>query len=547
LQVQNFHEVFQMSDATFAQRRKHFFGHPAGLFVLFFAEMWERFSFYGMRALLTLYMVQALLFSDARSVGVYGAYTALVYATPLVGGLLADQILGFKRAVVLGGVLMVFGHATMALDQTSLEAIFSLFGASVVPVGATGLSVTLGGMTNTIETTYFLYTALSFLIIGNGFFKPNISSMVGKLYDAEEAPDSQRDSGFTIFYMGINLGALIAGLLCAWVAQAYGWHYGFGLAALGMVAGLVVFMGFQKWLYGEGETTRPDRLERRVLPGLSAEWAIYIGAFLAVPLVAMLVSAEGVMQAVLLSIGAVVLVGMLILAFQSPKEQRDQIFVILVLILFSTTFWAFFEQAGSSLTLYAERNVDRMLFGWEIPAAAFQSANPAYIIMLAPIFAWMWQSLSKRGLEPRTPVKFGLALLQVGIGFALLMWGAHVAGVDGRVPLIFLLLGYLFHTMGELSMSPVGLSKITQLSPAKLVGVVMGVWFLSSSFANYIASLFAQLAAAPEGESMRELSALETLPIYTELFQTIAIIAIAVGILCLAISPLLNKWMHGVH
>jgi POT family proton-dependent oligopeptide transporter len=442
---------------------------------------------------------------------------------------------------------MVFGHATMALDQTSLEAIFSLFGASVVPVGATGLSVTLGGMTNTIETTYFLYTALSFLIIGNGFFKPNISSMVGKLYDAEEAPDSQRDSGFTIFYMGINLGALIAGLLCAWVAQAYGWHYGFGLAALGMVAGLVVFMGFQKWLYGEGETTRPDRLERRVLPGLSAEWAIYIGAFLAVPLVAMLVSAEGVMQAVLLSIGAVVLVGMLILAFQSPKEQRDQIFVILVLILFSTTFWAFFEQAGSSLTLYAERNVDRMLFGWEIPAAAFQSANPAYIIMLAPIFAWMWQSLSKRGLEPRTPVKFGLALLQVGIGFALLMWGAHVAGVDGRVPLIFLLLGYLFHTMGELSMSPVGLSKITQLSPAKLVGVVMGVWFLSSSFANYIASLFAQLAAAPEGESMRELSALETLPIYTELFQTIAIIAIAVGILCLAISPLLNKWMHGVH
>lgn len=536
-----------MTDAIYAERRKHFFGHPAGLFVLFFAEMWERFSYYGMRALLTLYMVQALLFSDEKSVGIYGSYTALVYATPLIGGLLADQILGFKRAVILGGVLMVFGHAAMALDQTSVAAILSFFGTTSTPVGATGLAITLGSSTLTLDTTYLLYTALAFLIIGNGFFKPNISSMVGKLYDAEDSPDSKRDGGFTIFYMGINLGAFISGILCSWVAAEWGWHYGFGLAALGMIAGLVVFMGFQKWLYGEGEPTHRERLNKKVLPGISAASAIYIASFLAVPLIAILVSAQGVMQAVLLGIGAFVLVAMLVLAARSEKTQRDQIFVILALILFSTIFWAFFEQAGSSLTLFAERNVDRMFFGMEIPTAAFQSANPAYIILLAPVFAWMWQSLSKRGLEPRTPVKFGLALLQVSAGFGILSWSAVFAADTGLVPMVFLLLGYLLHTTGELSMSPVGLSKITQLSPPKLVGVIMGVWFLSSSFANYIASVFAQLASAPAGSDMRALSAVQTLPIYTELFTTIALISVAVGLVCLASSPLLNKWMHGVH
>lgn len=536
-----------MTDATYANRRKHFFGHPAGLFVLFFTEMWERFSYYGMRALLTLYMVQALLFSDAKSVGIYGSYTALVYATPLIGGLLADQVLGAKRAVILGGVLMVFGHAAMAIDQTSLLAIFNLLGIAATKDGATQLAVVLGGASYDINTSYFLYTALSFLIIGNGFFKPNISTMVGKLYDAEEASDSKRDGGFTIFYMGINLGAFISGILCSWVAAKWGWHYGFGLAALGMVAGLAVFMGLQKWLYGEGESTNLELLNRPIAPGISLGTTIYITAFLAVPLVAILVSAQGIMQALLLGIGAFVLVGMLILAARSEKAQRDQIFVILALILFSTIFWAFFEQAGSSLTLFTERNVDRMFFGWEIPAAAFQSANPAYIILLAPVFAWMWQVLSKKGFEPRTPVKFGLALLQVSAGFALLSWSAAFAGDSGLVPMSFLMLGYLLHTTGELSMSPVGLSKITQLSPPKLVGVIMGVWFLSSSFANYIASVFAQLASAPDGADMNALSAVETLPIYTELFTTIALISVVVGVLCLAVSPLLNKWMHGVH
>lgn len=536
-----------MSTTAPAGGRKHFLGHPAGLFVLFFAEMWERFSYYGMRALLTLYMVQALLFSDDQSLGIYGAYTALVYATPLIGGLLADQLLGFKRAVILGGVLMVVGHAAMALDQASLSALFSLMGLGVSQSGATGLDIALGGGVFHLETTYFLYTALAFLIIGNGFFKPNISSMVGKLYDAEGYSDAKRDGGFTIFYMGINLGAFASGLLCSWVAMEFGWHYGFGLAAVGMIAGLWVFAGFQKLLYGEGQPPDLERLKKRVLPGLSLEWAIYLGAVLTVPILAVLVSAEGIMQALLLSIGALVLVGMLVMAMRADKAQREQIFVILALILFSTIFWAFFEQAGSSLTLFTERNVDRDFFGWTIPAAAFQSANPLYIITLAPVFAWVWQSLNKRGWEPRTPVKFALALLQVGAGFALLTWSAAFAGDSGHVPMLFLMLGYLLHTTGELSMSPVGLSKITQLSPAKSVGLIMGVWFLSSSFANYIGALFAKLAAPPAGTDIKTMSAAQTLPLYTDLFQTIAIIAIVFGVLCLLVSPLLNRWMHGVH
>lgn len=533
-----------MSDGTLAERRKHFFGHPAGLFVLFFAEMWERFSYYGMRALLVLYMTKALLFSDDVSYGVYGAYTSLVYATPIIGGLIADRILGFKRAIVLGGLLMVFGHATMALDQTSLNF---LLGGMAHPVGSTGLEIVFGGSTYLIDTTYFLYTALAFLILGNGFFKPNISSMVGKLYDDEDASDAKRDGGFTIFYMGINIGAFLAGLICGYIGENWGWHYGFGLAAIGMIIGLITFTSLQKWLYGHGEPEDTELLEKQILPGVSVAHLIYLAAFAAVPLIAVMVSAEGIMQMVLLGLGAVVFIGMLILAFRSEPEQRDRIFVILVLILFSTTFWAFFEQAGSSLTLFAERNVDRHFFGWEIPASAFQSVNPAFIILLAPVFAWLWQALSKNDLEPRTPVKFGLGLLQLGAGFGVLMLSASFAGPAGQVPMVFLLLGYLLHTTGELSLSPVGLSKVTQLSPSKHVGVIMGAWFLSSSFANYIASLFAKLASAPEGESMRQMVSADTLPIYTDLFQTIALIAIGVGILCLLISPVLKRWMHGIH
>jgi POT family proton-dependent oligopeptide transporter len=532
-----------MASNDWAEERKQFLGHPAGLFVLFLTELWERFSFYGMRALLVLYMTQQLLFTDDFSYGIYGAYGALVYATPIIGGLIADRILGFKRAIVLGGVLMVVGHFAMAFDQESLSWVL---GAAATPLGDNVLEVTLAGSTFNLDTTYFLYSALALLILGNGFFKPNISSLVGRLYDAEDADDAKRDGGFTIFYMGINIGAFLAPLTCGYVGETYGWHYGFGLAGVGMALGLVLFLSFQDLLYGHGEPEDPAKLDKKVLPGISLAHAIYIGSFLAVPVVAFVVTAQGIMSLLLGALGLIVLAGMLVVAFQSDKVQRDRIFVILVLILFTTTFWSFFEQAGSSMTLYAERNIDRMVFGWEVPASIFQSVNPAYIILLAPVFAWLWQMLKRHDLEPSTPVKFGLGLIQLGLGFAVIVLGASFADGNGMVPVIFLMLGYLLHTTGELSLSPVGLSKVTQLAPKKLVGAVMGAWFLSSSFAHYIAAIFAKLTSSPEGGDVKTLTALETLPIYTDVFQTIAIISIAVGVVCLMMTPIIKKWMHGV-
>ncbi|MFP4599190.1 MAG: peptide MFS transporter, partial [Persicimonas sp.] len=496
-----------MSDWKQPQDRTEFLGHPIGLFVLFFTELWERFSFYGMRALLVLYMTKQLLFTDEMSYGIYGAYGSLVYATPIIGGLLADRFLGFKRAIVFGSVLMVLGHFAMAFDQSSLQW---LLGAMAEPAGDNALLIEIGASSFTLDTTWFLYAALALLILGNGFFKPNISSLVGRLYDDADASAAKRDGGFTIFYMGINLGAFLAPLACGIVGETYGWHWGFGLAGVGMTLGLILFLGFERFLYGNGEPEKPEKLEKFVLPGVKLEHAIYMATFAAVPLVALVVTADGAMRAILLTLGIVVLIGMLVVAFCSEKVQRDRLFVILVLIFFSTTFWAFFEQAGSSLTLYAERNVNRFVFGWEVPASLFQSVNPAYIILLAPIFAWMWQRLQKAGLEPSTPVKFGLSLLQLSLGFVVLVWGASMADAAGTVPMFFLMAGYLLHTTGELSMSPVGLSKVTQLAPKKIVGVVMGAWFLSSSFAHYIAAIFAKLASPDDGVDINTLSALET-------------------------------------
>jgi POT family proton-dependent oligopeptide transporter len=533
------------TDAEANDNRKKMFGHPAGLFVLFSAELWERFSFYGMRALLILYMTKELMFGDKMSYGIYGAYGSLVYATPIIGGLLADRILGFKRAIILGGVLMTLGHFAMAFDQSTLEVIF---GAAATPVGKNSLELAIFGGKHVIDTTMFFYGALALLIIGNGFFKPNISSLVGRLYDDADETDAKRDGGFTIFYMGINIGALLAPLACGTLGEVYGWHWGFGLAGVGMLIGLTIFIAFQDVLYGNGEPPSMEKLEKSLLPGLSAGNAIYIGAFAAVPGIAWLVTAQDAMAWLLGLLGVVVLGGLLwYAAFRCTKEQRERIFVILILIVFSTVFWACFEQAGSSINLFTDRNVDRVVFGWEIPASVFQSVNPMFIIMLAPVFAWGWQKLRDLEWEPSTPVKFALGLLQLGAGFGVLVLGAQLAGDDGMVMLVFLMGGYLLHTTGELALSPVGLSMVTKLAPQTVVGVVMGAWFLSSSFAHYIAALIAKLASPPEGVEMKDLPAAETLPIYSDVFGGVAIFAVVAGLLCLALSPVLKKWMHGVN
>lgn len=449
---------------------------PRQLYMLFFTEMWERFSFYGMRSLLTLYMTlqlfQHLADPQAKEIayGVYAAYGALVYATPYIGGLLADKLLGYQKSTLWGGILMMIGHFVMA-----------------------------------IETEFFLYLALAFLIAGNGFFKPNISSMVGGLYGEN---DSRRDGGFTIFYMGINLGAFLAPLICGYIGETYGWFYGFGLAGLGMLTGLVVFGTGRKGLGENGGVPDKERLYKKVFLGLNNEQLIYVGSIIGVGLVAGLIRFYHTVEYLILFATIAGLLFVLIQSFQREKVQRQRMFVILVLTIVNIFFWAFFEQAGSSLTLLTESNVDRKIFGAILPASIFQSVNPMFILILGPMFASMWITLNRKGKEPSTPLKFVFGMVLLGAGFLFLAFGVNFVTVIGGaalVPLIFLVVSYMLQTCGELSLSPVGLSMITKLAPKDLTASLMGMWFLSTALSHTVAGQIAQLTAGgnnPEVASM---------------------------------------------
>ncbi len=378
--------------------------HPTGIYILFFTEMWERFSYYGMRAILILYLVKYFNYSDEFAGRVYGAYTGLVYLTPILGGYIADRFIGFKNAIFLGGTLMMLGHVSLAIS--SIE---------------------------------FFYLGLILLILGNGFFKPNISTYLGTLYSGKP---ELKDSGFTIFYMGINLGGMFGPLLCGYLGEVYGWHYGFGLAGVGMFAGLIVFkIGLPTLAANEKSSSKLD--------------------------------SESLSQ-------------------ELSEIEKQRILVILILSVFTMFFWFAFEQAGSSMNLFADRYMDRNLFGKEIPASMFQSVNAFLILVLAPFFARLWIELSDRNEEPNTPKKFAFAFILLGIGFLILAFGSMdiVPGRVVKTPMLWLLLAILFHTMGELCISPVGLSMVSKLSPARLGGMLMGVWFLSNAISHYVAGFF---------------------------------------------------------
>lgn len=526
-------------------------GQPRALYMLFFAEMWERFSFYGMRALLTLYLTRQLFVSlgdesaKTKAYGIYAAYGALVYATPFIGGIIADKILGYKKSVMLGSILMAVGHFVMA-----------------------------------IENEFFLYVALSFLIIGNGFFKPNISSMVGGLYEED---DPRRDGGFTIFYMGINLGAFLAPVVCGYIGETYGWFWGFSIAGIGMLLGLIVFGQGQGRLGENGDPPDREKLKAPLFAGLSHELVVYLGAFVSVALFALLVKYYEVMSYVLTPFAVGVLLTILVTAFRSEPKERDRLLVVVVLLFFTTLFWAFFEQAGSSMTLFTDQNVNREAFGATIPASMFQAVNPIFIVLLAPLFSMMWTGMGRRNIEPSTPIKFGLGLVQLGVGFLLLVFGGsfigvneiEVVGSDGEavkimaatVPVLFLLGGYLLHTTGELCLSPVGLSMVTKLAPKRITAMVMGGWFLSSAMAHHIAGVIATLTASKSDEAMalgqraidaglleagashpdNILQSFDNLAGYMEVFGPLGWIAVGAGVAVFALTPLLKKWMHGVH
>lgn len=497
------------------------FGHPRALYVLFFAEMWERFSFYGMRALLVLYLTQHFLFDDRVAGGIYASYGSMVYLMPIIGGFIADRYLGFRRAVTFGAVLLCCGHLLMAFEGEAASISAGL-------VARDDLALSL------------MFLALAFIIIGVGFLKPSISSIVGQLY---EKSDSRRDQGFTIFYMGINLGALGAMLLCGWLGQAYGWKYGFGAAGIGMLVGLVTFLRGQHLFEEAGEPQFPERLHEEFL-GLAKEKVIYICGVIAVGVVWVLMQYRGLVGGLLGVVSAAAILGVIWYTLaQCTKVERDRMFVVLFLTGVSVVFWTFFEQAGSSMTLFTERNVDKDVFGVSMQASQMGFMNPWFIILFAPLFSWVWEVLARRGIEPSTPMKFGLGVLQVGLGFGALVYGATFADGAGQVAIIWLALAYLLHTTGELCLSPVGLSMVTKLSVSKVVGLMMGVWFLSSAGASYLAGIIAGLAAVHVAPGS-DIDPAASLPIYIDTFKVLAFVGVAVGLVVMAISPRVKRFMH---
>jgi POT family proton-dependent oligopeptide transporter len=430
-------------------------GHPTGLYLLFTTEMWERMSYYGMRALLVLYMVSAsnkggFGWSQSRALEIYGLYTGLVYLTPVVGGFLADRYLGQRLSVTLGGILMMLGQFVLAAPG-NVESLF------------------FGG--------------LALLVIGNGFFKPNISTMVGGLY----APgDARRDGAFTIFYIGINVGAFLASAVCGTLGEKFGWTYGFGSAGVGMGLGVVVFLALSNRLLGDvgkapkavsGDSTRAST------PGAAL-----------------------------------------------TSQEVDRIIVILVLALFVVFFWAAFEQAGGLMNLYTDSKVDRHVLGWEVPTTWFQAVNPLFIMLLGPVFAEVWSSLGRKHKDPSIPAKMALGLLLLAFGFVFMMGASKQSEAQGKAALMWVVAAYFVHTAGELCLSPVGLSMVTKLAPARFASLLMGAWFIANAVANYLAGLIGTYA-----EKLGEF----------ELFLAITVAAAAAGVVLLALAPKLKRMMHG--
>lgn len=421
------------------------FKHPQGLYWLFAVEMWERFSYYGMRALLTLYMVNGLLFSTEKAGQIYGIYTGLVYLTPLIGGYIADRYFGARKCILIGCILMALGHFSMAFSQLP-----------------------------------FFFTALCLLIIGNGFFKPNISTILGQLY---EKNDVRKDSGFTIFYVGINLGAFFSPLICGTLGEKVGFHYGFAAAGVGMVIATTIFLlGREHFKENLNQDKKIERIKNN-----------------------------------------------------SPLtiEEKQQIGVIFLLMFFSIFFWAAFEQAGSSLTLFAYHSTNRIIpfINWEMPASYFQAINPLFIFLLAPLFSSMWLKLISINKNPSITMKFAIGLGFASLGFILMILAANFADEFGKVSILWLFAVYLLHTIGELCLSPVGLSAVTKLAPVQFASLLMGLWFLASFFANTAAGFF-----AGNYDTM----------VHAQFFAIPAITAGIAALLLLFLIKPINKWMHGV-
>ena len=559
--------------------------HPRGLVVLFFAEMWERFSYYGMRSLLIFYLTQHFLFSDEFSNGQYGAYTTLVYLVPLVGGFLADRYLGARKAVAFGALLLVIGHLGMAFEgkpavQTltygghqyvfraeglmeartvCLEVGSGCYKVAAAPEG--GLQVqglpagsplpqvlAKGSYVEGVRRAQLfvdaMYAALAFIIMGVGFLKANISSLVGKLY---QQGDPRRDPGFTLYYYGINLGAMWATALCGALGSTFGWWAGFGLAGVGMIAGLVVFVWGKPLLEGKGEPPDPVRLAKRIAGPLTMENLIYAGGFVGVAVIWQLVRRQEVMGGLLI-VAWVVTLAYLIwhMATKCTRVERERLLLAFVLLVGCVVFFALYEQAGSSLNQFAARNTILPHNGFmTITAPQTQQFNAAFILILAPVFSALWNWLGRRGKDPNPLIKFGLGLAQLGAGFLILVWGCQFHDAAYRVPLMFLALIYLVHTTGEMCLSPVGLSEMTKLAPAALISTLMATWMLATSAAQFLAGKIAQLTAA-ETIAGQVLDPAKALAAYVRVYTEIGWVGIGAGVVMIALSPFLKHLAHEV-
>jgi len=482
-----------------------------------------------MRALLVLYMTKQLLYEDTMSFGIFAAYMSLVYFTPIIGGVLADNYLGYRKSIVLGGVMMALGHFFL-----------------------------------TIEQPIFFFGSLALIIVGNGFFKPNISSFVGTLYAKD---DIRRDSGFTIFYMGINIGGAVAPLLCAWLAEIYGWHYGFLLAGIGMLVGLFYFYrGMNKNVFGDRGLVPDRKVYDKKIWGMDKGQLITLLAFLSVPIFALIVKYNQYEHYIVWIATFVILGAMGYIYSTVNKVDKGRLIVALYFTVLMSVFWAIFEQAGSSLTLFADRNIN--LIGMN--AAQTNSINSGFIILLAIPFSWLWTYLTKINSNPNSAIKSGIGLLLLGLGFMVFASSANAADELAQTPMWYLVVGYFVLTVGELFISPIGLSKMTELSPPKYLAFIMGVFFTSSFYGHFFAGKIAKLTTVVEGESnpfsegilgkitefvsglSPEISnntseGFQQLYSYVSVYAGFGVMTALIGVLAILISPLIKKLMGGVH
>ena len=590
--------------------------HPRGLFILFFAELWERFSFYGMRTLLIFYLTQHFLFDDSFSSRTFGSFTTLAYLLPLLGGFVADRYLGARRSVAFGAVLLVAGHSLMAIEGPATRQFLSVEGRrfevqavhggdahplgvrvdgqiyrigearngdleiSGLPAGAPLAGVVPRGRfsldAEARDPLYvnLLFVALSLIALGVGFLKGNISCLVGRLYPDG---DVRRDAGFTLYYFGINLGSFWAALLCGYLGLTYGWGWGFGLAAAGMLVGLVVFVLGRSLLQGEGEPPSLPQLKERVLGVLTREHLVYLGSLLSIGvIVGLMQHNELVGWTLLVASGAVLSYVARVVYMLHSQAERERMYLALFLTAGAVVFWTLFLQAGTSLNLFADRNTDLALidtpvvfdlFGrqlflgtqamlalapsaanrlWidvSLTAAQVQSFNVAFVLIFAPLFAGLWTFLARRGIDPSAVTKFGLGLLQVGVGFLVIVASQNLADSGFRLPLLVLAITYLLHTTGELFVSPVGLSELTRLSPPILVSTMMAIWLLASSAAQYIGALIASLAAT-ETMGGQALNAANSLASSLAVFRSVGWVGVIAGVVFLALNPIVRRWAH---